>query len=249
MLFRHRHDLGAVTQYPIQRRSQPRSHLILFLSDLKRVGPHEKGVPRWFCPNADNPDEAATKRTGELVEDLLRLMRHKPGRIWPWEMPLRAIHHHMDKLEDVTIVCSSESVKDAHHFTNLCHEYFPHDRCKVAFYVWARNRDDAFGRIQCGPQMGDVSTEWRAFDFEDLTALSQAISGLLDEFSDQRVEDRDIVIDFTSGQKTTSIVAACVTFNRRIRAQYVRTDGRFERPGDDVISYDLSIDPVSAGMG
>ncbi len=42
------------------------------------------------------------------------------------------------------------------------------------------------------------------------------------------------MIDFTGGQKVTSVVAASLTFNRRIKAQYVQTN-----PPWQVVSYDV----------
>jgi len=42
------------------------------------------------------------------------------------------------------------------------------------------------------------------------------------------------MIDFTSGQKPTSIVAATLTFNRKIKAQYVQTNDPWR-----VLSYDV----------
>ncbi len=57
---------------------------------------------------------------------------------------------------------------------------------------------------------------------------------LLRAFKRRRVSDDRIMIDFTGGQKVTSVVAASVTFNRTIKAQYIQTNTPHE-----VISYDI----------
>ena len=48
------------------------------------------------------------------------------------------------------------------------------------------------------------------------------------------IPESEIMVDFTGGQKPSSVVAAAVTFNRRVKAQYVQTN----RPWN-VVSYDL----------
>jgi hypothetical protein len=65
---------------------------------------------------------------------------------------------------------------------------------------------------------------------------------LLREFKRQHVADDRIMIDFTGGQKVTSVVAASVTFNRTIKAQYVQTNAPHQ-----VISYDILLGSSETG--
>jgi hypothetical protein len=74
------------------------------------------------------------------------------------------------------------------------------------------------------------------WDFEQFDDLSRAIWHLLREFKQRRIRDDQVMLDFTGGQKVTSIVAASVTFNRTIKAQYVQTNSPHE-----VISYDIQL--------
>ena len=59
------------------------------------------------------------------------------------------------------------------------------------------------------------------------------------------VRDTGIMVDFTGGPKVASVVAATVTFNRDIRAEYVST-----REPHPVRGYDLRFQsPAPAGPG
>ncbi|MFA7061722.1 MAG: hypothetical protein WC156_13005 [Pedobacter sp.] len=74
-------------------------------------------------------------------------------------------------------------------------------------------------------------------DFEDFTNLQAAIiEGLNLMRRDYGIEEEDIIIDVTGGQKTTSIAGAAVTLNRRVAFQYVQTNPPFE-----VWEYDLAM--------
>lgn len=80
------------------------------------------------------------------------------------------------------------------------------------------------------------------WDFERFDDLSRAVLHLLRVFKRQRVRDDQIMIDFTGGQKVTSVVAASVTFNRTIKAQYVQTNEPYA-----VISYDILMESLETG--
>lgn len=256
-LFKHRYDLGAVIRFPKQKPSPPRRHLILFLSHL--VGSDGKplqdkddkslytsGIPNWFVA-----DREARKAQGHAVDiqgDLLGLLnlKKKDARLrWTWEMPLRAIQHHLPELEQVTVVCSPSSLVQTPWFLDIAEEYFP----GVTFALWAESEQTRRLERIVGADARKRIDKLAGRDFEELDVLSGAIRDLLDTLTQLDVPDQDIVIDFTGGQKPTSIVAASITFNRPINAQYVRTDGQFVRPGDDIISFDLSVDAVGAGPG
>ena len=80
------------------------------------------------------------------------------------------------------------------------------------------------------------------WNFESFDELSDALWKLIRMLKKQQVEEKDIVIDFTGGQKVTSVVAAAITINRHIDAQYVQTNSPWE-----VLSYDVI--QVSADTG
>lgn len=74
--------------------------------------------------------------------------------------------------------------------------------------------------------------------------MVDAFKELMQEFSRRGINDKDIVIDITGGQKPNSVVGAVVTFNRRIKAQYVQTEG-----DNAIIQYDVVHDTGDAGGG
>lgn len=81
------------------------------------------------------------------------------------------------------------------------------------------------------------------WDFERFDDLSKAILELFKIFRRQRVPDEQVMIDFTGGQKVTSVVAAAVTFNRRSKAQYVQTNKPW-----NVVSYDVMMASSDTGV-
>jgi hypothetical protein len=208
---------------------EKREHLVLFLSNLDtRRGPFHNGVP-----------EGITLR-GDLEQDLAALVDHKrqTRQYWPWEMPLRAIRHHLGRLQTITIICSPESLQQVHWFGQVLMSYGCLHGVSVRVFLQDNGR----------PVMAECPKEpmtMGGWDFEQFDALSQAILHLIREFKKQRVTDDQIMIDFTGGQKVTSVVAASVTFNRTIKAQYVQTN-----PPYAVISYDILLgSPETGGLG
>jgi sigma54-dependent transcription regulator len=86
------------------------------------------------------------------------------------------------------------------------------------------------------------------FNFEHFDELSDALAYLLREFRRGKIgkiPDSDIMIDFTGGTKVASVVAAAITFNRSIKAQYVQTNDPWK-----AISYDILLaSPDTGGLG
>jgi hypothetical protein len=58
---------------------------------------------------------------------------------------------------------------------------------------------------------------------------------LFDYLKNQGLKEKDIIVDFTGGQKVTSVVAVSVTFNRKITSQYVQTGDPWGVIGYDVV--------------
>jgi sigma54-dependent transcription regulator len=86
----------------------------------------------------------------------------------------------------------------------------------------------------------------RVRNFESFDELSKAMWMLIRKYLKDNQPEKDIMIDFTGGQKVTSVVAAAVTFNRKIKAQYVQTKSPW-----DVLSFDVihaSSDTGSFGL-
>jgi hypothetical protein len=202
----------------------PRKHLVLFLSELRMGVEEEAG----FIPSG-------LELTGDCREDRASIEAHKVAtkRNWQWEMPLRAIWHHREILESLTIVSSRESLKQRDWFYKLIERYdFPHfEHEDTQFLV----RVDGKPIIITDRDWATQGRNAEGFDFEGFDDLSDAMFHLFEEFRKHRKHESDIVIDFTGGQKVTSAVAVAMTFNRKIKAQYVQTNKPWHVKSYDVI--------------
>jgi hypothetical protein len=79
-------------------------------------------------------------------------------------------------------------------------------------------------------------------NFEDLKELTKIIYTAVQELKELKIDEEDIIIDVTGGQKTTSIAGAVVTLNSQVTFQYVQTNEPY-----NVVAYDVVIQsPVSA---
>lgn len=199
----------------------PRKHLILFLSQLNaQQGPYEQGVPVWLPPLSDPPDLAA---------DFINMMEAKRShKLWNWEMPLRALYHHREKLKSAILTCSNSdtSMGAAHQFLSICKRY---ERLKdISYFIYCGKRE----KLIQAPEHALSSDQ--GLDFDSFEQLSEAVWRALRNLKGMGAKENEITIDFTGGTKVTSVVAAATTFNRKINAQYVHT-GSCEVVGYDVL--------------
>ncbi len=188
--------------------AEPREHLILFLSEL-----NEKTFPNIV------PDGVSF--SGDLNKDIELLAQwkeqHRP-LYWPWEMPLRAARHHLreNKLKSLTIICSDRSIRQVCAFGNIMARYAPWHTGSI--YVLIQENLKPKRVI-----FSETPTDGGGWDFDNFDQLSGAMMELLAELRRLGIRDDEIMVDFTGGTKVASVVAAAVTFNRNIKAQYVQT--------------------------
>lgn len=215
---------------------EKKQHLVLFLSKLNTTHPlsDKDGVP------------AGITLEGNFKDDLEKLVeykeRNKPLK-WEWEMPLRAVQHHVgakSKLKTITIVCSPESILQVGWFQNVLRKYGELASVKVQILVKNDNEPALVASYDKSVHEG--------WDFEAFDELSIALFYLLGNFRKQNIPEKEIMIDFTGGQKVTSVVAAAISFNRKIKAQYVQTSpdkqGRY-----NIVSYDMVLGTAETGHG
>jgi hypothetical protein len=191
----------------------------LFLSDLDVFrGGYSNGVPEVI---ALSDDLEADIKTIECLKKTQRLM-------WRWEMPLRAIMHHIGRLKTITIVCSSKSLLQAPWFCAILHRY---EALKdVTLWIYGKESHRPY-LVECKDLQNRPLEGW---DFEAFDDLSRALLWRLRMFREVGVSEKEIMIDFTGGQKVTSVVAAMVTINRKVKTQYVQTDEPWKIIGYDV---------------
>ena len=77
-------------------------------------------------------------------------------------------------------------------------------------------------------------SDFQGLDFESFDKLTEAFVYLLKLKRFKNAEE-NIMIDITGGQKPTSIVGAAITFNKKIKAQYIQTSGENRALSYDVI--------------
>jgi hypothetical protein len=205
------------TRYLTNRPPKPRKHLILFLSDIDtRNNKYTDGIPEGLILSDD------------LDEDITAMVAFKeanpPG--WRWEMPLRSLRYHSERLETISFVCSRESVIQVHWLLNICKRYKQLE--EVSYFLFDQNQHKLI------PAPSEIADSKQGLNFESFDELSKAMWMLIRKYLKDNQPEKDIIIDFTGGQKVTSVVAAAVTFNRKIKAQYVQTKSPW-----DVLSYDV----------
>ncbi|MFZ5570178.1 MAG: hypothetical protein ACOZF0_07225 [Thermodesulfobacteriota bacterium] len=200
----------------------PRKHLLFFLSTLNPDYQYKDGIPDGLTLTTD---------FGNDLKEMMRLKKlpKESKIIWNWEMPLRALWYHRKDgvLKTSTIVCSRESINEVNSFLNICKRY---DIFKdIEYYLLLKKKRPEL--VTASYENIDKSMGW---DFESFDELSNALWCFLEKFINKEHLEKDIIVDFTGGQKVTSVVAAALSFNRKIKAQYVQTGGNC-----DVVSYDV----------
>jgi hypothetical protein len=213
-----------------KRNPVPHSHLVLFLSNLPtQYANFIDGVP------------AGLGLSGRLDADMMEMERlkkldPKSGQVrWLWEMPLRGLKQHREKLTTVTLICSMESLKQVHWFAKILTTTYAVDFPLLSpdkVRVLARSGPNV--HFHANPSREACDPANMAWDFEDYEELYDALLKMMTIFNNSGVRESEVMIDVTGGQKPNSVVGALLTVNRRAKFQYVQTNDPY-----DVIAYDL----------
>ncbi|HEX4610911.1 MAG TPA: hypothetical protein VH092_22160 [Urbifossiella sp.] len=207
----------------------PRLPVLLWFLSLPGADATADGIPPWFSP------------TGDLDADLDQLHKLKqPGRpTWSSEMLLRAARYHGAELRAVVLIASAKSAPLAHHVCGLLARYPVFKGVRVVAAV--RHPNDRTDLVEVP---ADGLREDQGWDFENFEKLTGGVLGAVASLNRTgvpgapglgRVDDDDIMVDFTGGQKVTSVVAAAATFDRPIRAEYVSTHYPYPVRGYDLV--------------
>jgi len=133
-----------------------------------------------------------------------------------WEMPLRAINYHADKLKKIVFLTSEKSSKQLELFKKLAREVFRENKtiCQALNSV----------------------IEVNVNSFEDAIELSEKINEAFNILERNNIENKDSIIDITGGQKPPSVIAALATIFDNREFQYVSTNNP-----KNIISYDIRL--------
>ncbi|MGA1871271.1 MAG: hypothetical protein ACMUJM_22305 [bacterium] len=216
------------TRHLKQQAIEKRKHLVLFLSNLKPTLEKTAGIPEEL------------KLSDDIHHDIQTIESLKKGDsplMWKWEMPLRGIAYHLEDgtqkgnaLETVTIICSEASIHQIKLFYALCIQY--RQLKSKTFYLLAKESEHTI----LIPLSSSIDIEnFQGYNFEDFDEIVEAMDRMLYEFACKGYSHKDTIVDITGGQKPTSIVAAAMTFNLEIRAQYVQTNAPWDVKGYDVV--------------
>lgn len=118
----------------------------------------------------------------------------------PWEMPIIAIKHHVSTLEKLYVFTSSGedgSSKLMPIFTRVINSLFP----KIEVQEFTEN----------------------GIDFEDIKQVFEKVEEFYQNIKEKGIEDKDVIIDITGGQKPNTIAGAIATFTFGRKFQYVST--------------------------
>ncbi|MDR4497189.1 MAG: hypothetical protein MRK02_04580 [Candidatus Scalindua sp.] len=151
--------------------AQRRKHLILFLSNLDDLDELNKsnGIPEALT---------LTHNINDDIEKMKELKKRPTKLVWKWEMPLRAIKHHIETLTTLTIICSDKSLPQVHLFLNICR------RLKIVSYrrfYWQKREIyctlvEKNGGENKRRDFKSFDKEYEGFNFEDFNALSNAMA-------------------------------------------------------------------------
>ncbi|MBU4262982.1 MAG: hypothetical protein KKC76_14090 [Proteobacteria bacterium] len=235
LLFRQRDKFFPPrTRYLQNEKAQKRKHLVLFLSTVHPDFEKTNGIPEKLHLSYQNISDDLASIKKKRTEEELR---------WNWEMPLRAINHHLGIIESVTICCSRQSLLQVHLFLNICKRYGQLEKVRFVLLGLHNNRpklvDSSDFVMDSGEFRQENFVEYTGCDFESFDELTRALLYLI---AKNKHFENEIMIDITGGQKPTSIVGASVTFNQKIKAQYIQTGG-----DNEVLSYDVILAKAEAG--
>lgn len=131
-----------------------------------------------------------------------------------WEMPLLAIRHHAERLEQLYVFTSSGDQGTHHQY-----RYF-HDIVAAAY-----------------PKLNIIELTGEGTDFENMAEVHKELDQLYDQFDHLACYGSDdIMLDITGGQKPNSIAGALATLADGRRFQYVSTVNK------KVLCYDLVVE-------
>lgn len=184
------------------------------------------------------PNVTNSTSSESMKEDIELLQETKFQ--WSWQQILRGVCHHYNSAKYIYIIGSDDTYK-----TEIINGITEKVKDKDGSFMYL---DNAKSLLLAYKKDLVIETHETSVNFENFNALRSALATSIrwmrttDELKREVVNDKDMVIDITGGQKTASITGAMVTLDNNLTFQYVQTGG-----DNKVISFDvISQAPASA---
>ncbi|MBK8175231.1 MAG: hypothetical protein IPK66_08215 [Rhodospirillales bacterium] len=136
----------------------------------------------------------------------------------PWRMPAEAIAHHSGWLREIVVIpsCTIESITGGKR-QGTCDEF---ERFVKLFGSMFLDRSTA-PRIRSLHELTGKPAYAAGIDFENATALVQAVHDAYEALNREGLHDRHIIVDITGGQKPPTVAGAMVALSENRECQYV----------------------------
>ncbi len=209
ILRKARQDLSRV-HIGVEERAHPGKAraLILFLSPLKSWARDDTDMVRGLIEANKPPDHESF-----LSKDLRKRFQG------PWRMPLDAIAHHYPALEYLVTIPSADRID---HRTGSS-ERGTH-AIEADFHKLIACLTPASGHPITLHPIAKLDDRWRTgANFESIADLVGCIEAAYGYLNHQGLNDADILVDITGGQKPSTIAGAIVSLAEGRRFQYVST--------------------------
>lgn len=130
---------------------------------------------------------------------------------------------HLGRLKQVAVICSADAMDKA---DGTWREF---DRFKeLVLHLTNQSHIEVFDAAAEIWQQDKQSPQNKGVDFEDVTRLVDLVNSVYQRFYEQGIEDRDIMVDITGGQKVATIAGAAIALAEGRRFQYVSPRGGYK---------------------
>lgn len=193
-----------------------------------------------------------------LLSSIIKYLQRITGNVYNWLMPVLSVEYHLapmdDKagpksvLEQASFIFSKSTVKEGSVNNAQCFAWLMEDIFKIYYGVseeelefsWfkpsSKNEKPELKTLFCSATEAGTQGQYIGIDFESYEECSDSIRHLTESLS--IYETRNIVIDFTGGQKTTTMAAVLATTNSDVKSQYIGTND-YEVYGFDLRYHDI----------
>lgn len=201
-------------RYRIHSADGPRPFLVLFVSTQTLLTQPDQ-VAEDGPLTVTNGKNTVTLNRQSLLDDADELDRKL---WWNWEMMLRALAPHVKKLRRVYLVGSADAQTAKGAQRGSAHDLETLRRLLAPYLV-------AAGKAAAFSGAANLIKPWpKPVNFEDFKEVHETLEEIRDLLDQEEVEDHELCVDITGGQKPTSAAAGTFTLNKDVVLQYVQTN-------------------------